>query len=293
LESINSTFFLKGELMAFLFGTVGTPISTPKKPGGTIGGIQQIATLGLGALELGWVQSVRVSEETCQAINKIADQNNVEISVHASYFINLNADEIEWPKSRQRLMDAAYYGALAGATDIIFHPGSYFSQPRQEVLKRITDRLAGFVLELSDRKINITLRPETMGKAALIGSLDDVLYLGKQIPGVQPCIDFAHLHARTGDGTFNTYMEWITAIDEYASILGSSSLQHLHIHLSGIAYSAKGERNHLPLEESDLNYRDLFRALHEKGCGGRIMCESPVMEEDALRMQTFWNELGN
>jgi deoxyribonuclease-4 len=277
--------------MAFLFGTVGSPISTPKKPGGSAGALHQIATLGLGALELGWVQSVRVSEETCQTINKIANQNKIAISVHASYFINLNADEIEWPKSRQRLMDAAYYGELAGASDIIFHPGSYFSQPRQEVLTRITDRLAGCVQELSDRKIHTSLRPETMGKAALIGSLDDALWLGKQIPGVFPCIDFAHLHARTGNGTFNTYEEWITAIDEYASTLGSSSLQHLHIHLSGIAYSAKGERNHLPLEESDLNYRALLKALHEKDCGGRIMCESPIMEEDEIRLQKFWNEL--
>jgi hypothetical protein len=46
----------------------------------------------------------------------------VGISVHAPYFINLNADDEEWPKSRQRLMDAAHYGNLAGATDIIFHP---------------------------------------------------------------------------------------------------------------------------------------------------------------------------
>jgi len=189
------------------------------------------------------------------------------------------------------LMDAAYYGDLAGATDIVFHPGSYFSQPRSEVLNRITERLAGCVQELSDRKLKTTLRPETMGKAALIGSLDDALWLAKQIPGVYPCIDFAHLHARTGNGTFNTYEEWIAALDEYASILGTSSLQHLHIHLSGIAYTAKGERNHLPLDESDLNYRGLFRALHDKSCSGRIMCESPIMEEDAIKMQKLWSEL--
>ncbi len=117
------------------FGTVGSPKSTPLKPGGSVGAVGRIAELGLDALELGWVQSVRVSEETCAAIKRTAEELKVAISVHAPYFINLNADEIEWPKSRKRLWDAAYYGNLAGATDIIFHPGSYFSLPPEEVLK--------------------------------------------------------------------------------------------------------------------------------------------------------------
>jgi len=115
---------------AFRFGTVGSPISTPKKPGGSVGAILRSAELGLKALELGWVRSVRVSEKTCREIQAAGAENDVAISVHAPYYINLNADEDEWPKSRQRLMDSAYYGHLAGATDIIFHPGSYFELPK-------------------------------------------------------------------------------------------------------------------------------------------------------------------
>ncbi len=116
------------------FGTVGSPKSTPAKPGGSVGAVRQIAELGLDALELGWVQSVRVSEETCSTIKQTSQETGVAISVHAPYFINLNADETEWPKSRKRLWDAAFYGNLAGATDIVFHPGSYFTCPPEEVL---------------------------------------------------------------------------------------------------------------------------------------------------------------
>lgn len=275
----------------FIFGTVGAPLSTPKKPGGTLGAIQQMAALGLSALELGWVRSIRISEEACRIIKQAAIENRISLSVHASYFINLNADSEEWPKSRQRLMDAAYYGYLAGATDIIFHPGSYFGQPREEVLKRALDRLAGCVEELSRKNISVTLRPETMGKSALIGSLEDVLLMSRQVPGILPCLDFAHLHARTGDGSFNTYQEWIDALDGYANFIGAHSLSFLHIHLSGIAYSAKGERNHLPLDDSDLNLRDLFRALRDRNCGGRILCESPIMEEDALKLKSLWERM--
>ncbi len=277
----------------FIFGTVGSPISTPPKPGGSVGAIVRIAALRLQALELGWVQSVRVLPETCQAIKQIAEAQHVSISVHAPYFINLNATDEEWPKSRKRLMDAAYFGNLAGATDIIFHPGSYFGAPAEEVLPLSIERLAGCAEELISQANPVILRPETMGKSAMLGSLQDTLAMAKAVPGVIPCIDFAHLHARPGDGSVNSYDEWMVLLETYAQVLGPEALDHLHIHLSGIEYSEKGERNHLPLKESDLKILELLRALKTAGGSGRILCESPAMEEDALYMQGIWNDLAN
>ena len=188
---------------AFLFGTVGTPISTPKNPGGTVGGIRRMAEMGLGTLELAWVQSVRVSEGKCAEIKATGAEHGIALSVHAPYFINLNATADEWPRSRKRLMDAAHYGNLAGATDIIFHPGSYFGRDPKEVLEIAVPRLRGCVQELRDAGNPVALRPETMGKSAMLGSLDDALAMAREIDGVKPCIDFAHLHARPGDGTVN------------------------------------------------------------------------------------------
>src|SRR5512137_1965737 len=128
--------------LSFRFGTVGSPTGTPKKPGGSVGAILFSKSIGLAAFELGWVQSVRVSEETCALIKATSAGQDVAISVHAPYFINLNATAEEWPKSRKRLMDAAHYGNLAGATDIIFHPGSYFGRPPEQVLPKAVERLA-------------------------------------------------------------------------------------------------------------------------------------------------------
>ncbi|NJN79123.1 MAG: hypothetical protein HC797_00855 [Anaerolineales bacterium] len=106
--------------LSFKFGTVGSPTGTPKKPGGSVGAIEFSKSIGLDTLELGWVQSVRVTEATCALIKSAGEAHGVALSVHAPYFINLNALADEWPKSRKRLMDAAHYGYLAGATDIIF-----------------------------------------------------------------------------------------------------------------------------------------------------------------------------
>ncbi|HEX9838528.1 MAG TPA: TIM barrel protein, partial [Anaerolineales bacterium] len=270
------------------FGTVGSPLGTPKKPGGSVGAIEFSKSLGLNTFELGWVQSVRVTEVTCAAIKQKAEEHKVSLSVHAPYFFNLNATDEEWPKSRKRLMDAAICGNLAGATDIIFHPGSYFGNDRVEVLKVAIPRLQGCVEELRQAGNPVTLRPETMGKSAMLGSLEDTIEMSKAIEGVQPCIDFAHLHARPGDGTMNTYDEWSSLLKSYQKALGKKALKRLHIHLSGIEYGPKGEKNHLKLEEADLDLKSLFRALKDFGCAGRILCESPIMEEDALNMKKAW-----
>lgn len=274
---------------AFVFGTVGSPYSTPPKPGGSIGAIQRLAELGLYALELGWVRSVRIGEDACAAIKAAAAEAGVKVSVHAPYYINLNADAEEWPKSRQRLMDAAHYGNLAGATDIIFHPGSYFERSPEEVLQKAVPRLRGCVDELRAAGNPVTLRPETMGKSAMLGSIDDVIAMARQIDGVEPCLDFSHLHARPGDGSVNSYDEWKKLLTGYANGLGKEALKRLHCHLSGIEYGEKGEKNHLRLIDSDLDLNGLIDALVDLDTAGRILCESPErMEDDAAIIKQTW-----
>lgn len=276
----------------FLFGTVGSPISTPKKPGGTAGGILRLSELKLGTLELAWVQSVRVSDETCAAIRATAAEVNLPLSVHAPYYINLNAQTKELLKGGiDRLLAAARAGYKAGATDIIFHPGSYMAEDPAKVYPIARQRLAEVVEQLRAEKIDVTLRPETMGKSAMLGTLEETIQLSRDVEGVLPCLDFAHLHARRGDGSFNSYDEFMTALKLVASGLGQRGLSSLHIHLSGIDYGPKGEKKHLPLKEADLKYKELFKALIDIGASGRILCESPLMEEDALLMQKTYRRL--
>jgi deoxyribonuclease IV len=151
--------------------------------------------------------------------------------------------------------------------------------------------LAEVVDQLKAEGVNVMLRPETMGKSAMLGTLEETIDLARDIDGVLPCLDFAHLHARRGDGSFNSYAEFTTALKLVASGLGPRGLSSLHIHLSGIEYGPKGEKKHLPLAEADLKYKDLFKALIDLKTGGRILCESPLMEDDALLMVKTYKRL--
>ena len=89
----------------------------------------------------------------------------------------------------------------------------------------------------------------------------------------------------------NTYGEWSNVLERYRDALGDVALKDLHIHISGIEYTKKGEKKHLPLGEADLDLDAILRALKDHNCGGRILCESPILEEDALNIKEAWETL--
>lgn len=274
------------------FGTVGSP-QTASLPG-TPAAVAHIRELGLDHLEIAWVQSVRVSDETCAEIKAAARKASVSLSIHAPYYINLNSQTTElMTKSDERLLAAARKGYLAGAADIIFHPGSYHSQPPEQVYERAKEKLLELTAILRSEGVQVNLRPETMGKGAMFGNLDEVLALSREVPGVLPCIDWAHLHARRGDGSFNSYAEFADALERVKAALGEPGLKTLHFHISGIAYGPKGEKEHLPLNEADLRYRELLQAFVDYGVAGAAAIEAPepFHTADALTFQATYRRL--
>ncbi len=274
------------------FGTVGSPQTT--NASGTPAAIAHIRALGLDHLEIAWVQSVRVSDETCAEIKAAGEKHDVTISIHAPYYINLNSQTSElMAKSDERLLAAARKGYLAGAKDIIFHPGSYHSQPPEQVYERAKEKLLEITGILKKEKVKVNLRPETMGKGAMFGTLEEVVQLSKDVPGVLPCIDWAHLHARTGNGTFNSYEEFSAALDTVKAVLGDKGLKKLHFHISGIDYGPKGEKAHLPLNEADMRYRELLQAFIDYGVQATAAIEAPLPfhTADALTFQATYRRL--
>ena len=130
---------------------------------------------------------------------------------------------------------------------------------------------------------HVNLGYETMGKPTQFGSLEEVLTISKEF-GIYPTVDPAHMHART-NGKWNTAEEWHEMLDLYAKYLGKKSLKNVHFHFSGIEYTEKGERKHLPLAESDARWKDFVMVLKEREVEGVVVCESPIQEVDTLLMK--------
>lgn len=274
-----------------LFGTSGIPLSTPQKGRSTITGIEQVQKLGLDAMELEFVQSVNIKLEKAPEIKKIAQDQNVALTCHGQYFINLAS--LEPPKihaSIQRILNAAKVADACGGYSMTFHAGFYQKQDAKAVYDMIKKHMKTVMEQVHDAGLKIWIRPETTGKPTQFGDLKELCELSAEFDQVLPCIDFAHLHARTA-GKLNTKDEFHDMLSFYEKTLGKTALKEMHIHLTGINYTEKGERNHIPLQESDMNYKDLLKTFHEFGCGGILICESPIIEKDALLMKKFYEGL--
>lgn len=271
-----------------LFGTAGIPYST--KIASSIEGIKQVKELGLNCMELEFVRGVRVNSNKAVQIADAAREHHIVLSVHAPYYINFNSSEKEKVfASRQRLLQAARIGHLCGAISVVFHPGFYMGKEKDKVFKIIKEEIAQIVEILREEGNPIFIRPEVTGKMSSFGDMEEVLKLSREIENVLPCIDFAHLHARTG--RYNTYEEFCEILEAVKENLSIDALLNMHIHVAGIEYGPKGERKHLDLNESDFNYSCLLKALKDFNVSGILICESPNLEQDALLLQKKYESL--
>jgi len=271
-----------------LFGTAGVPHSSQSPS--TISGIERIAELGLGCMELEFVRGVKMSQAGAVPVAETASGRGIILSAHAPYYINFNAREPEKIKaSQQRLLKTARIAHLCGAKSVVFHTGYYLGDPPQKVYGRVREYLAEILNQLRQENNQIAIRPEVLGKQSQFGTLDEIFSLCAELEGLAPCIDFAHWHARTGEA--NSYQEFASILSQLEQRLGRAALDDMHVHISGIHYGAKGELKHLNLKDSNFQYAELLQALKDRRVGGIIICESPNLEEDALLLKATYNSL--
>ena len=266
-----------------LFGTAGIPLSA--NPRTTIDGISHVRKLGLGAMELEFVRNINITKDKAPELNRVAKENNIVLTCHAPYFINLNSLEKSKVKaSIGRILNSARIANLCGGYSVCFHAGFYMGQDSKRVYEMIKHNLKEIVSVLKKENNKIWIRPETTGKETQFGNIDEILQLSQELDNLMPCIDFAHFHART-NGKYNSYKEFASILEAIEKKLGKKGLENMHIHITGIAYGPKGEKNHLNLKESDLKYQELLKCLKDFNVKGVAISESPNIEGDALLMQ--------
>ncbi len=271
-----------------LFGTAGIPHSA--KTNTTIDGIRRVAELGLGCMEVEFVQGVRMGESGARLVAETATREGVKLSAHAPYYVNFNAHEPEKIRaSQERLLHTVRIGSLCGVQSVVLHTGFYLGDPPEQAYNSVKKYLAEVIDKIKKDDYRLLIRPEVMGKPSQFGTIDEILRLCTELDRLAPCIDFAHWHARTGAN--NSYREFSAILSQINDSLGRDALDDMHIHFSGIHYGAKGERKHLNLKDSDLNYIELLRALKDREVGGLVICESPNLEEDALLLQETYQGL--
>ncbi len=270
------------------FLTAGMPIRTDKKKGYE-DAFRILDEMNLDGIEVEFVQGVRMSEKSKELVKNASKERL--FTAHGPFFINLNAREPEKIEaSIQRIIDTATVANEFGGYSITYHAAFYLNNDKEIVYKRVVEQTSKIIEILEKNNNKIWVRPETTGKGTQWGDVDEIVRLSKEFEQVLPCIDFSHIHARSGGG-FNTYEDFCNILEKIGTELGDIALNNFHAHLAGIAYTAKGERNHLPLEDSDMNYKDLLKALKKFNVKGALVCESPNIEDDCKLIKEYYTTL--
>ena len=269
------------------FITAGMPIKTGKGSYNEAFGV--LKEMSLDGMELEFVHGVRMKDEHRTFVKDMS--KDFVVTAHGPFYINLNSKEEEKiDASVQRIIDTASVASQAGAFSITYHAAFYMGGDKETVYNQVKTQTKRIMDVLEREKINIWVRPETTGKATQWGDLDEIIRLSNDFEMVLPCIDFSHLHARSG-GEFNTYDEFSRILEKLGKEVGQYAIENFHGHLAGIEYTAKGEKQHLNLEDSDMNYKDLLKAMKEFGVKGALVCESPNIEEDCKLLKTYYEQM--
>lgn len=269
------------------FITAGMPIRTGK--GSYPQAFDVLKKMNLDGMELEFVHGVRMSDDNRIFVKEMA--KNFVITAHGPFYINLNSKEEEKIEaSVQRIIDTAAVAAQAGAFSITYHAAFYMGGDKETVFEQVKTQTKRIIDILENEKIKVWVRPETTGKATQWGDIDEIINLSNEFEQVLPCVDFSHLHARSA-GEYNTYDEFSKVLEKMGNNIGQYALENFHGHLAGIEYTAKGEKQHLNLENSDMNYKDLIKVMKEFGVKGALVCESPNIEDDCKLLKNYYESL--
>lgn len=262
-------------------GPAGIP--TVSKERSTLAGLKTVSGLRLNAMEIEFVRRVGMNNEAAKEVGELAEKLNIRLSIHCPYFVNLCSQEKEkLEASKKRILDSVERAYHMGANIVVFHPGYYqklTTEQAFEAVKMACKDLIG-LMESNGIK-NVRLGLETTGKKGQFGTLDEILEINKKLEQCEPVVDFAHIFARNNGRI------------DYKEILEKvRKLKHLHTHFSGVAFTENGERHHMMINSNRPPFEPLAQEILRRKLDITLICESPVLEQDALIMKKTFEGLG-
>lgn len=246
---------------------------------------------GLDAYELSFTNGVRLSDETAEKYGKIFEEANIEVSVHAPYFINFaNPDPLMIEKSNMYVVACLEKMKFLNAKKLVFHPGTMMKMTREEAFENTYNNIKGLLGVLDEYGFkNYYLCPETMGKHGQIGTVEEIARICALDERIIPTIDFGHVNS-FGLGCLKTEKDYEEVFEIFKKYLGNR-FNKVHIHFSKIKYGKKGELCHLTFEDTEYGpeFEPLAKALKKYNVQGSVICESRgAQTKDAVTMKNIY-----
>jgi deoxyribonuclease IV len=239
-----------------------------------------------------WGPKPQVKREDAERLGEEARKNDVKLSMHGSYFINMSGKKEVVEASKRRLIACATAADWMGAYVVVFHTGFYGLVEKSFAFKNALVALTEVSDEMKTLGLKVKLGPETMGRKFQVGTIEEILTINQEVEGTQLVIDWGHLHA-LHQGTLKKVEDFRAVAEKVEQKLGTEVLRSMHCHFSKIEFSSQGEKRHHTLDE--LRYGPEFLNLAEVivdfGMHPTMICESPILDVDARKMQATLKEV--
>ena len=261
----------------------------------TVQAPEYLDKFNLDCFEYSFGRGVTLSEGKAVEIGEAFASAGKEISVHAPYFINFaNPSDEAAQKSYDYVLTSAKYLKLLGGKRLVFHPAAQGKATREQAVALTAERLKVlrdyvYLNGLED----LHICPETMGKFAQIGTLEEIVEFCKIDKIYMPAIDFGHVNARE-QGSLKTVEDYKSRLEYMISELGYERVKHFHVHFSKIMYGGKGEIKHLTFADETYGpeFEPLAVALKDLKLEPYIVSESDgTQAEDAATMKEIYNSI--
>lgn len=248
---------------------------------------------GLKAYELSFTNGVRLSNETAEKYGKLFEESDIEVSVHAPYFINFaNPDPIMIEKSNGYIISSLEKMKFLKSKKLVFHPGTMMKMSRDEAFNNTYNNIKNLIEILDEQGFkDFVLCPETMGKHGQIGTVEEIAKICSIDDRIIPTIDFGHVNSY-GLGSLKTEADFEEVFNIFKKHLGDR-FNKVHIHFSKIKYGKKGELCHLTFDDTEYgpDFELLANVLKKLNIQASIICESRGMQtRDACIMQNIFNQ---
>ena len=250
---------------------------------------------GLDAFEyqaVRWGQKPQMKQEDAEKLGAEARKNDVKLSLHGSYYVNLSGKKDVVEASKRRLIACATAADWMGAYVMVFHTGFYGRFEKSFAFKTCLDALKEVSASMKSLGLKVKLGPETMGRKFQVGTLDEILTICEQVEGTQLVIDWSHLHA-INLGTFKETEDFRGVAEKVEQRLGTEALKSMHCHFSKIEFTSQGEKRHHTLDEKRYgpDFHMLAEVIADFQLHPTMICESPILDIDARKMRDTLKEV--
>ena len=252
-----------------------------------------ISARGLDIFEYSFGRGVRVSTATAAAIGEKCDEYGVEMSVHAPYFINFASPEPEKAQnSVNYILSSLKVLKAFGGERCVFHAGAQGQDSREAAFARTKDMFARTLELIAEEPdyADLIVCPETMGKQAQIGTVEEVVELCRLGKNVYPCVGFGHINALYG-GPLKSARDFEDVVKKLLDGLGEKKTKNMQVHFSKIQYGAKGEIRHLTFADDVYGpeFEPFAEIIVKYGLTPHILSESAgTQAEDSAAMRDIW-----